>query len=1270
MSVIEPNANFLALQVNFKSVLGLIDTGAITSCISDQFARFLRLKPVPCKDKIKLISANSSPICSLGTVDVELSIQGLVIPFTVHVLKSLSHKLILGQDFLQSSNAVINCGDRSITLFEGLVCAALTRYQDRESVLRLTQDVILPAATETIVKLFVPNHARRKTGLVETFPQLKNKFLVVANAVVHPKGSYTIGRILNTGLTPRRLRAKTPIARISLIDVSDPFNAAMLSIDGEQETCDKETRRTVQMPEHADRLKLLNIKGLTFDNPDLTEEQLSQLTALLYEYQEIFCADYEQLPMSNLPPYEIKLTSNVPIRQKQYPLSPQQEVVMEKIVDKLLQAKIVQPSKSAFNSPALLIRKANFDKNKADEISQYRLCVDYRSVNRLVCPEYMPLTSLDAACQSLANAGNVRFFSSFDLTSGFYQIPLAEKCREITAFSTRSRHVEFQKMPMGLRNSPAGFLASLYDILRENMSANLSIYMDDCIIFHSNFEEHVSFLGKIFEKLRKAKLRINPRKSLFARNSLVFLGFLFTPEGIRIDPKRFEKIRNLKPARNVKDVKILIGFAQYWRKFCRGFSQTIEPLRRLLQKDVKFEWGPDQDKALQKLKDALLSDVVLIFPDLNEKFWLQVDGSKSAIGHALLQMKDGVLRPVAFGGRSFKQYEQKLSACHSELLAILHAIETYHQFLANGKPFTILSDHCSLKFIKDLRLSTSPKLVRYSLLLQTLNFDVVHIKGKSNVLADFLSRYPIEEDGKDDEIYKPEPNSIEDVDFFGYLSNIDAEAYVADSQIEFRDLSKKRRRNYRVYEITPIGEENSSVRQEGQTRRSSRRREQVDRREAETDNVDNNTDQGAEQEADTALLDEETGQMQNNLHSQLAPEINLESQRDDAFFAAIIDYLQNGLLPSDKNTAQRVLFQADDFFIQDDQLWHLARLKNKRLQQISPRFHQLCIPKCFRMKIMQSIHEFSHFSFLKCYLTARQKFYWHSMATEFAMFTKSCLVCQQIRNTAKPHYPLQSIPVSGLFEVLMIDFHEIRQPKRAGKDVFKYVLILIDQMSQFVTLIPTRDMKAETAAQAIMDHFILKFGTFRYLISDRSSSWLNQLFETFLKMPGMQAHHIKTSPYRPQTNSLSELQNKHIIRHLRAYCTDSTNFHEFLPAIAAAINGNVNTALGTSPFFILYGMNYRFPFETALTSNELSFRDVWDMPGLESLAKRLEIIRDIVHQNIREARANTERIKNVNAKPHDFQVGDRVFVSAEMDSSRITNRKHSPAFIGPFVWLN
>jgi hypothetical protein len=112
------------------------------------------------------------------------------------------------------------------------------------------------------------------------------------------------------------------------------------------------------------------------------------------------------------------------------------------------------------------------------------------------------------------------------------------------------------------RNSPAGFMAALYDIFRGELSGNMAIFMDDSIIFHSSFSEHISFLRTVFEKLRKAKLRINPKKSAFARNTFVFLGFLLTPEGLKVDPKRFETIRNLKPATNVKEIKMLLGFLQ------------------------------------------------------------------------------------------------------------------------------------------------------------------------------------------------------------------------------------------------------------------------------------------------------------------------------------------------------------------------------------------------------------------------------------------------------------------------------------------------------------------------------------------------------------------------------------------------------------------------------------------------------------------------------------------------------------------------------------
>jgi hypothetical protein len=174
-----------------------------------------------------------------------------------------------------------------ITLFDGLIRAALTRFSDRDSVLRLAQDLIIPAATEVLVKLMVPQR-HTETRVDGTSSPLKNKFLVVANAIVKPKGNYTIGRILNIGLTTRRLRARTSIVYITPIDTNDPFNKAMLSMDTEQQELQEKPPRVTNTPEHADRIPILKALGLKLDNPNLTEEQFSQLTALLYEYQDIF----------------------------------------------------------------------------------------------------------------------------------------------------------------------------------------------------------------------------------------------------------------------------------------------------------------------------------------------------------------------------------------------------------------------------------------------------------------------------------------------------------------------------------------------------------------------------------------------------------------------------------------------------------------------------------------------------------------------------------------------------------------------------------------------------------------------------------------------------------------------------------------------------------------------------------------------------------------------------------------------------------------------
>jgi hypothetical protein len=176
------------------------------------------------------------------------------------------------------------------------------------------------------------------------------------------------------------------------------------------------------------------------------------------------------------------------------------------------------------------------------------------------------------------------------------------------------------------------------------------------------------------------------------------------------------------------------------------------------------------------------------------------------------------LRPLASGGRSLRPYEQKSSLCHAELIALLDAIKTYHPYLSNGRPFVVYSDHCSLKYIRSLKLSSNPKLIRFSLLLQHFNFSIQHISGASNVAADFLSRYPSiysyqeQQPVDESQVANQSQDFLPELDFYDYLSSLDVEVYNADSEIQFCDSSKKRRRNYKTFQFMPLIKLNSSRR--------------------------------------------------------------------------------------------------------------------------------------------------------------------------------------------------------------------------------------------------------------------------------------------------------------------------------------------------------------------------------------------------------------------------------------------------------------------------
>jgi hypothetical protein len=181
------------------------------------------------------------------------------------------------------------------------------------------------------------------------------------------------------------------------------------------------------------------------------------------------------------------------------------------------------------------------------------------------------------------------------------------------------------------------------------------------------------------------------------------------------------------------------------------------------------------------------------------------------------------------------------------------------------------------------------------------------------------------------------------------------------------------------------------------------------------------------------------------------------------------------------------------------------------MDKISARQKQLCIPRAFRMTILESIHEVHHNAFIKCLMQMKQRFYWKNLPSDLNLFIKGCLVCQQIKNHPPGKFPLQSLPVGSLFETWQIDYHTVRTGKHKNKDGYAHIFVAIEQLSQFIVLVPSRTQAAGESAQLFFDHVILKYGCPKRIISDRSTSWLNIMFQKFLSFRGMQIFHIRTS---------------------------------------------------------------------------------------------------------------------------------------------------------------
>lgn len=470
-----------------------------------------------------------------------------------------------------------------------------------------------------------------------------------------------------------------------------------------------------------------------FINPDLTTSQQSQIRGLLDEYSHVFASHTWDIGFSPHMYAEIKLNDQTPIYTRQYPFSHGENELIDKFVQELLHHGIIKPCISPFNSPILLVPKR--------DTTEMRSVVNYSRICQNTVRRPYPLPRLDDVLNSLHGKS---IFSSVDILKSFHHIPLTKSSQRFTAFTNRHNQYCFQRLPLGHQSGSSELCRSLDFALQGLLHTFISTYIDDILIYSSTFEQHLSHLRQLFERMRLYGFKLSPKKCRFGVPECKFLGFIVSGKGIRPDKSFVQSIQNMPVPRTVKDVRKFMGMVKFLIRFCPRLSIVSAPLNKLTGKFHRFFWDDECQVAFETCKSLISSAPTLAFPNWNDHFVVACDASDLGVGGVLLQHtrqgdRSSPLQPVAYSSRLFTGAERKYPIGSKELLSIYYAVVSFRPYLFRHKAFAIINDHKSLSRLWDLT-SLSDRMLRIREKLRCYDFQLYWAPGSQMVIADLLSR--------------------------------------------------------------------------------------------------------------------------------------------------------------------------------------------------------------------------------------------------------------------------------------------------------------------------------------------------------------------------------------------------------------------------------------------------------------------------------------------------------------------------------------------------
>uniref|UniRef100_A0A2N9G3H6 Uncharacterized protein n=1 Tax=Fagus sylvatica TaxID=28930 RepID=A0A2N9G3H6_FAGSY len=864
-------------------------------------------------------------------------------------------------------------------------------------------------------------------------------------------------------------------------------------------------------------------------------EQKEALIALLREFHEIFAWSYQDMPGldTDIVVHKIPLKPECkPVKQALRRMKPEVILKIKEEVEKQLKAGFLSTvTYSDWVANIVPVPKKD---------GKVRMCVDYRDLNRASPKDNFPLPHIDTLVDNTAT--NV-VFSFMDGFSGYNQIKMAEEDKSKTAFVTHWGTFVYDVMPFGLKNAGATYQRAMVTLFHDMIHHEIEVYVDDMIAKSRTAQDHLTDLRKLFQRLKKYQLRLNPNKCAFGVTSGKLLGFIVSGRGIEIDPAKVQAIRSMPaPKDRERDPKLLGKEFNYIARFIAQLTATCEPLFKLLRKDVKIKWTEDCQKAFDKIKEYLLNPPILVPPTPGRPLILYLTVQEASMGCMLGQQDETGKKEQAiyYLSKKFTEPETRYLLVEKTCCALAWASKKLRQYMLYYTTW-LVSRMDPIKYI----------------------FEKPALTGK-------IARW---------QITRPEQLELMDSEFPDEDVMIVEEDNQGRWKLYFDGAANAVGSGIGAVLVSPKGQQTPIAVKLG------------------FDCTNNMTEYEACIVGLQAALEFGAYELEVFGDSLLiVSQTNGEWQARDPKLIPYQRYISR-LIPKFKYVTFTYTPRAHNHFA--DALATLASLiklvegddvRPLRIETRDIPAYCVCIEEC--MNVEAEIDDKPWYYDIKRFIqdreypsraTENEKKYIRRMAFQGTAsdMSRRAINARCIR-TARTHLPkyLHTMASPWPFSAWGMDVIGAITPKASNGHEF--ILVAIDYFTKWVEACSFKNVTQVAVTRFVKNNIICRYGMPEMLITDNASNLNNRMMDQLCQQFKIQHHN--SAPYRPKMNGAVEAANKNVKKILSKMTETYKDWHEHLPYALCAYRTSVRTSVGATPYSLVYGMEAVLPVEVEIPS--------------------------------------------------------------------------------------